>query len=138
MPSVVARIETGSARHYLSQLCRHAIAMTQDDGHRFRRHTLVTDEVDVTIESSETDGVIAFGPWGRCTLHATASTLTAHFDAVDKEKLTRIKSIIGRHLERYAQHEGGAIGLVVLVVLAKVAIVLGSLAFRRHRSGQRH
>lgn len=201
-PTVQARIETDRATRYLTQLIKHATAMAGTGGHRIPGHKPITDEVEVTIESSETDGVIAFGSWGRCTLHAGTDALTAHIDAADEEKLARIQTIIGRNLDRFARREGitvdwqrtddsrghaapddrpapatadrrrlaavavpavvaalaialhlglgaavltngnwirGTAGLILVLVLAKAAVVLGGIAFRRkwsHRSHQ--
>lgn len=106
MLSVQARIKTDSARRYIAQLCRHATAMVGDGGHRFGRHAAVTDEVDVSVESSESEGVIDFGSWGRCTVRAEPGALTARIDGIDAEKLARIRDIIGRNLDRYARREG--------------------------------
>ncbi|WP_330255474.1 DUF2218 domain-containing protein [Nocardia sp. NBC_00565] len=195
--SAEARIETASASKYLAQLLKHAAAMGGGAGHRIGRHRPVTDEVRVTIESSDSEGVITFGAWGRCVVRAETEALTARVDGADEDKLARIQGIIGRNLDRYARREGtsvdwqriqttdttpvpgiaagtprthrrrflavalpaivaavalaihlglgaaaltnenwtrSAIGLVLVVVLVKAAVVIGGFVFRRKRS----
>lgn len=105
MLSVQARLDTDRASHYLAELFRHAAAMV-GGGHRIRRHTPVTEEVDVVVESSDTVGTITFGWWGRCAARADTTALTARIDAVDEDKLQRIQAIIGRNLDRYGRREG--------------------------------
>jgi hypothetical protein len=106
MPSIETRIQTENAARYLGQLCRHATAMTGPGGRRLSRHRAVTDEVAVSIESSDTEATIGFGTWGRCCVRAEPGMLTARIEAIDAEKLARIQGIIGRNLERYARREG--------------------------------
>ncbi|NUP46850.1 MAG: DUF2218 domain-containing protein [Catenulispora sp.] len=58
----------------------------------------------VTIEWSNTDGVIEFGP-GRCTLHATADTLTLSVEADDPQQMRRVQDGITRRLERIGRRD---------------------------------
>lgn len=199
MPSSEARIETDNAGRYLTQLCRHAAAMAHQGGRLIRRHTPTTDNLDLRVESSDTDATITLGSWGRCTVRADAAVLTARIDAADENTLEQIQEIIGSNLNRFGQREGttviwqrlatrdapdppglpdagpgslgtqrgrmsmvlvtltvvlvaalhlglggaalmnstwtgGTVGLLLLVVAIKAAIVLGGFAFRRMRS----
>ncbi|WP_063786639.1 DUF2218 domain-containing protein [Rhodococcus opacus] len=108
MLTAETQIPTDLASRYLTQLCRHATAMASTAGHRFRPHaggdTPIRD-VHPSAEASATSGVIRFGPWGRCTLEATATTLTVRVEAVDQEKLSRIQDIITHDLHRFGGRE---------------------------------
>jgi hypothetical protein len=102
-------IATHRGSHYLVQLCRHAASMASTKGHRLRAHAgrnaPPAGEVQLAAEWSDTDGVIRFAPWGRCTLQATANTLTVRIDARDESALSRIQDIITTDLQRIGRRE---------------------------------
>src|ERR1700682_3411719 len=102
MLTAQAEIATDRAGRYLIQLCRHAGSMASSKGHRLRAHAgrdaPPRSEVQLAAEWSDTDGVVGFAPWGRCTLQATPNTLTVHIEASDKDKLSRIQDIVTKDL----------------------------------------
>jgi hypothetical protein len=103
--AVEARIETERASRYLTRLCRHAASMGRTGGHRPRVHLggpLARGEVQVRAECSENQGIIAFSPWGRCTILAGADALTLRVEATDHENLRRIQDIVTRDLDRFS------------------------------------
>ena len=109
MLTAESEIATERASRYLVQLCRHAASMASSKGHRLRAHAgrgvPARSEVQLAAEWSDTDGVVRFAPWGRCTLQATANTLTVHIEASDADKLSRIQDIITKDLERFGRRE---------------------------------
>lgn len=102
-------ITTERAGRYLTQLCRHATAMSSSSkGHRFRPHAggdTPARDLHLTAESSDSAGIIEFAPWGRCTLQATTTGLTLRIEAGDEEKLRRIQDILTNDLERFGRRE---------------------------------
>lgn len=102
-------ITTDRGSRYLVQLCRHAASMASPKGHRLRAHAgrdaPPAGEVQLTADWSDTDGVIRFAPWGRCTLQATANALTVRIDARDEGALSRIQDIITNDLHRFGSRE---------------------------------
>lgn len=90
---------------YLVQFCRHAAAMGRTTGgHRPPPHAAVAG-LQVSAEWTDTDGVVTFTPWGRCTLHATGTALTLRVDATDDDALHQIQDIIARDLHRFGRRQ---------------------------------
>jgi hypothetical protein len=115
MPSAEARIPTARADRYLIQLCRHAAAMSETEGHRTARHAGGSPahgpgedggHVQVRSEWSTTGGVITFDPHGRCTITATDAALLMRIDAADEDKLARIRQILTDDLDRFGRRDG--------------------------------
>jgi hypothetical protein len=104
-----SEIATDRGSRYLVQLCRHAASMASTKGHRLRAHPgrdgPPPGEVQLAADWSDTDGVIRFAPWGRCTLQATANTVTVRIDARDEGALSRIQDIITDDLQRFGRRE---------------------------------
>lgn len=109
MLTVVSEIATDRGSRYLAQLCHHAAAMASPKGHRLRAHPgrdrPPPGDVQLEADWSDTDGVIRFAPWGRCTLQATANTLTMRVDARDEDALSRIQDIITNDVQRFGSRE---------------------------------
>ncbi|MEV4113458.1 DUF2218 domain-containing protein [Nonomuraea sp. NPDC049695] len=106
MPTAEAHITTDRASRYLVQLCRHAGQM----GHGFPTHANRGPHMggerprNVEAEWSETDGTISLD-WGTCTLRATPEALTLHVEAVDEERLQRIKALLTRNIARMGRRD---------------------------------
>lgn len=106
MPTAEAQIETDRPSRYLTQFCKHAAAMAGGHGPRIHlRAVLGHREVQVHAEWSETHGVVTFGPWGQCTVTATAATLILRVEATDEDNLERIQDIITRDFNRFGRRE---------------------------------
>lgn len=105
MPSIEARIPTGRASRYLVQLCQHAAAMGGGHGPRVHQDGPVHEGARASAEWTDTHGVIAFTPGGRCTVDAGPDTLTVRIDAADDQALRRIQDIVGRDLDRFSSRE---------------------------------
>lgn len=108
MLTIEARIETGRASRYLTQLCKHATSMNGAHGHRARSHLHGAPErsaVQVEADWTDTSATLTFTPGGRCNLSADATTLTVHIDASDEDSLQRIQDIITNDLERFGQRD---------------------------------
>jgi hypothetical protein len=109
MPASQARVLTGRASRYLTQLCqhtgqlgalgRHALARRHGHGDGgaapMPRHT----------EISGSDGVIDFGGAARCTLHATGEALELSAEAADQQQLRGIQEAITGRLERIGRRD---------------------------------
>ncbi len=80
--------ETPNASKYLVQLCKHF-------AHKI--------EVDYT----ETEGTAEF-PGGVARFHADETALTVDFDLKGPENVPNAKSVIDKHLERFAFRENFA------------------------------
>jgi hypothetical protein len=104
-----SEIATERGSRYLVQLCRHAAAMASTKGHQLRTHASgdapPLGEVQLAADWSDTAGVIRFASRGRCTLHATATTLTMRIDAIDEGALSQIQHIITNDLQRFGRRE---------------------------------
>jgi hypothetical protein len=92
-----ARIETGRASRYLVQLCEHLNQMPRHDTHRTHPHQGAPPTVG-HIEQSDSTAVITLD-CGRCTLQATADSLTLCVDAADLENRQRIQDMLTRRLQ---------------------------------------
>lgn len=114
MQIVQARIPTGNASRYLTQVCRHASAISGGGpgGHmrpmRRARHGGDPAEhspIKITVERSDTGGVIRFGPQGRCVLEATGTDLLVRIEAAEEAGLERFCEIITGDLTRFGRRE---------------------------------
>ncbi len=80
-----ARVATGKARRYMSQLVKH-----------FAHKLEAAQEGD--------SGRLTF-PFGACALEAGPDLLVMRAEAADEEALGRIEEVVARHLERFAFRE---------------------------------
>lgn len=85
-----ARVQTALAQRYLAQLCKHF-------GHRL----IVTQEGN--------SGSIEF-PDGLCVLTAHSDSLVMQLAAQEAATLSRLQTVMDKHLERFAFREKPAIG----------------------------
>lgn len=93
MPIAEARVETNRPSRYLIQLCRHINVRAQ-----------AHSDVQARVEWSDDTGLASFG-WGQCTLRADPGVLKLRVEAVDDERLQRIKQIITQRLERFGRRD---------------------------------
>ncbi|MER5748593.1 cytochrome P450 [Streptomyces sp. NPDC002088] len=110
MPASQARIPTGRAERYLTQLCAHISKLSRTDltGAAPLRHGHgegSADSMPRRVESSGPGGVVDFG-WGRCTLRADGENLVLRAEADDQQRLQRIQDAIAQRLERIGRHDG--------------------------------
>ena len=117
MQIVQTRIPTNNATRYLTQVCRHASAISGGGaggvgGHmrlmRHARHSGAAEEhgsITITVEQSDTAAVIRFEPYGRCVIEATGTELVVRIEATDAERLERFQGIIGGDLTRFGRRE---------------------------------
>ncbi|MCC3318389.1 DUF2218 domain-containing protein [Nocardia africana] len=103
MPTIRACIPTDRGPWYLQQFCTHAYAMASPRAHRMRLHRNDIADVRLSVETADNDALVQFAPWGTCTLHADAGTLTVRIDAADPPALQRIRDIVTRDLERFGR-----------------------------------
>jgi hypothetical protein len=114
MPASYAHVPTSRAGRYLAQLCSHGRLMS-----RLARHRPSGSGQDhggggghgndgappvATASSAGTEGIIDFG-WGRCTLRATAGTLTLYAEAGDPQRLRQIQDGISARLQRIGRRD---------------------------------
>lgn len=85
MLTALAQVKTPKAGRYLKALCNH-----------FSRK--------VTAEYDEHHGTVQFG-FGYCELDASADELVMRIQATDDENFTRVKHVVGDHLERFSGEE---------------------------------
>lgn len=109
MPASQARVLTGRAGRYLTQLCQHTGQLsTMARRHTFsRRHAHGEGGAALLprhTEWSGTDGVIDFDG-GRCTLHATGEALVLSAEAADQQQLHQIQKAITGRLERIGRRD---------------------------------
>lgn len=111
MPTAETRIATDRAARYLAQLCRHAAAVTRSGAHPGGPHAGGEDRADATVDAqwSDTRGVIAFAPYGSCTLEAGESELLVRVEAADEAALARIRRIVAADLDRFGRRDGLAV-----------------------------
>lgn len=112
MPTAEARIATDRAARYLAQLCQHAAAVTRPGAHA--HHSGGEDHAGMAVEAVEaqwsgTRGVIAFAPYGSCTLEAGESELLVRAEAADEAGLARIRRIVTADLTRFGRRDGLAV-----------------------------
>jgi hypothetical protein len=96
-----AVVETERPERYLTQLCRHAQAMSGGHG----PHAAM----DVQIEQSDNRAVLRFVHWGHCVLEAGERALTVRVEAADVEGLRRIQEIVAADLARFGRREALAL-----------------------------
>src|SRR5215471_10985918 len=97
-----ARIETGRASRYLVQLCDH---LNQMPRHERRTHTHNGAPPTVRhVERADSTAVITLDG-GRCTLHATADSLTLCVEAADLENRQRIQDMLTRRLQTIGRRD---------------------------------
>ena len=104
MPVLQAHIRTERGTRFLVQFCKHAAAMGSG-GHSARMRLHSRPEVQVAAEWSDSSGRVTFGPWGHATLTADDNSLTVRIDAADEDRLTQIRDIITRDLERFSRRD---------------------------------
>ena len=118
MQIVQTRIPTGNAARYLAQLCKHASAISGGGagGHmRLMRHARHGADpaghgpITITVERSDTSGVIRFEPHGRCVLEATGTELVVRIEAAEEARLERFREVITGDLSRFGRREKLAI-----------------------------
>jgi hypothetical protein len=105
MPIAEAHVRAGRPSRYLVQLCRHADHMGRmrhrpPSGATGGRQPPVVRHVDF----SENRGVIDFAK-GKCTLQASADTLTIRVEAADEDSLRRLQDGIAGRLERIGRRD---------------------------------
>ena len=102
MLTAQTRITTPRASRYLVQLCRHATALASGT----RPHPTLAD-TRIKAEWCPTQGTIAFGRWGRCSMAADKDRLTVRIQAEDPTRLETIRDIVTGTLGRF-DHPGTA------------------------------
>jgi uncharacterized protein len=114
MQIVQTRIPTGNATRYLTQLCQHASAISGGGvgGHmrlmRHARHGGDSQEhgpIKITVERTDSSGVIRFEPHGRCVVEATGTELVVRIEAAEEARLERFREIITGDLSRFGRRE---------------------------------
>lgn len=98
-----ARIETGRASRYLVQLCEHLNQMPRHDTHRNHTHNGARPTVR-HVEQFDSTAVITLD-CGRCTLEATADSLTLCVEAADLENRRRIQDMLTRRLQTIGRRD---------------------------------
>ena len=99
MPVSHARVRTGRAPRYLTQLREHTSRM-RTITHR-QRHAAPMPQ---PAESSGTGSVIDFG-WGRCTLQATGDALLLTAEADDPRQLQRLEDALTARLQQIGRRD---------------------------------
>jgi hypothetical protein len=106
-----ARIETDRPERYLAQICKHAESMG-GGGHQARLHGgdhRAGGDVMVHADWTESEGTLTFDTWGTCTITAGDSALTLRIDAVDDERLRRIRDVLTKDIDRFGRRDGLAV-----------------------------
>jgi len=88
-----ANVETERSSRYLVQLCRHL-------DHKAQSHS----DVKARITWRDDFGVAEFG-WGRCIVRAYPGALTVRVEAIDEEKLTRVKGLVTERLMQFGRRD---------------------------------
>lgn len=104
MPTAEAQIPTDRASRYLVQFCRHTGQMNRLRHQPGPRHDSQAPPAVEHVESSDTDGVVHFGP-GRVTLRADSNTLMVRVDADDADSLRRLQDGVARRLETIGRRD---------------------------------
>jgi len=86
MPSSTARVPTPNGSRYLQQLCKHW-------AHKF--------EVEFTPER----GLVRLPEGTTATMVADAAALEVRLEAADEAVLSRMKTVLANHLDRFAFRE---------------------------------
>jgi len=104
MPVAEARIRTGRASRYLTQLCGHTARMNfLGHANRHGEHATAT-AMPQRAECSDTDGVIDFDR-GRLTLRATNEELILVAEADDQQDLRLMQDAIATRLQRIGRRD---------------------------------
>jgi hypothetical protein len=106
MPTSEAYVLTQHASRYLTQLCRHADAVSRRPGQRLHDHLGPAGEHPRIrhVERSDTNATLDFDQ-GRCTVHAEPDALTLRIAADDMDRLRRIEDLIAADLQRFGTRE---------------------------------
>ncbi len=88
-----ANVETERSSRYLVQLCRHL-------DHKANSHP------DVQARTTWRDdyGIADFG-WGRCICRADPGALKVRVEALDEEKLARVKGLVTERLMHFGRRD---------------------------------
>lgn len=104
MLSAEGYVETVRASRYLNQLCAHADQIGGDQHvHRPGSHDAGTVAVQ-HVEWGNDRGVVSF-TGGKCTLTATAETLTLRVEAANAETLQRAKKMFSMRLDAIGRRD---------------------------------
>lgn len=106
MPISQARVQTQHAGRYLTQLCRHAQAVSGHPGQNLHHH-LGPDSAHPRmrhVEQSDTDATLDFDQ-GRCTMRVEPDALALRAEADDAASLRRIEDLITADIERFGTRE---------------------------------
>jgi hypothetical protein len=98
MPTAQTRIPTDRGGRYLAQLCHH---LEQLRGHT--RHDGGPPQIR-HVEWTDDHGVVDF-PSGRCTLRATADTLTVSLTADDSNQLQQLQELLSARLNTIGRRD---------------------------------
>jgi hypothetical protein len=102
-----APVSTGRASRYLVQLATH-LDHLHDVPHDHPGQ--VPERPTVTsVEWNNTDATITF-EWARCTMHASADTLTLRLEAATAAQLGTLQLLIGHRLEAISRREHLGVG----------------------------
>jgi hypothetical protein len=112
MPASYAHVPTSRAARYLTQLCSHGRLMSRLARHRSPGQVQGHGDGHgnggappvATASSAGAEGIIDFG-WGRCTLRATAGTLSMCAEAVDPQRLQQIQDGVSARLQRIGRRD---------------------------------
>lgn len=82
MPTSRAEVATEHASRYITRLCKHF-------AHK------------VPAECNDGQGRVDF-PFGQCLMSAASGRLSLYCEALDDDSLSRVRDVVGTHLERMA------------------------------------
>lgn len=85
MKKLIGRIETPNGAKYLAQLCKH-----------------FAHKIEASHEGNLGRAEFVYGP---AVMEADETGLTVHFDLFDPDHVDGAKSVIDKHLERFAFRE---------------------------------
>jgi hypothetical protein len=100
-----ARIVTANASRYLTQLCRHAVAIGHHGARLMDGHPQLNNGVHVDVSSRGAQATITLTRMGQCNVWVDAAGLTARIDAAGEDELEQIQAIIGADLNRITRGE---------------------------------
>jgi len=111
-----ASVETSEPARFLAQFCKHAAAMNEHAPTMLQRHALAARahasgsalarrDVQLSVNCSETSGVVKFVPWGQCTISIEGNMLLLRADANDADGLRQIQDVVSGDLERWGRRE---------------------------------
>jgi hypothetical protein len=108
MPNSEARIPTGRAERYLTQLGRHAEAIGHRAGHAGHDTAEPGRPRLRAVDRSESAAVLRFDQ-GRCTVEAAPDALVVRVETDDAASRRRIEQLIAADLERFGHRDGLAV-----------------------------